>query len=50
MEIVRLQRPTTLRIRADTSGPGMPCTLAASMSAMRRRVSAFQLSSIPGLR
>ncbi len=50
MEIVRLQRPTSLRIRADTWAPGMPCTFPPSMSAIRWRVSAFQLSSIPGLR
>ena len=48
METMRFHRPTILRIRAETSSPGMPFSWPLSISATRRRVSRRQLSSISG--
>ncbi len=41
-------RPTILRIRAETSSPGIPVTAPLSISATRRRVSCFQARSTAG--
>jgi hypothetical protein len=36
VEAVRLHRPTILRMRADTTPPGMPCTSPLRISTKRR--------------
>jgi hypothetical protein len=49
METARLHRPTILRMRADTTSPGMPCTLPLRISCVHDGGRVSTLLSFAGM-